>query len=46
MYAPVVTRFRTYNIPVDPVSDAYMQTILRLPSMKAWYRDADEEEIT
>jgi glutathione S-transferase len=45
MYAPVVTRFRTYNIPADPVSDAYMQTILRLPSMKAWYRDADEEEI-
>jgi glutathione S-transferase len=45
MYAPVVTRFRTYNIPVDPISDAYMQTILRLPSMKEWYREADEEEI-
>ena len=45
MYAPVVTRFRTYNVPVDPVSAAYMDTILALPSMMAWYRAADEEEI-
>jgi glutathione S-transferase len=45
MYAPVVTRFQTYNIPVDPVSDAYMQAILGLPSIRAWYRAADEEEI-
>jgi glutathione S-transferase len=44
MYAPVVTRFRTYNVPVDPVSAAYMDTILALPSMMAWYRAADEEE--
>jgi glutathione S-transferase len=44
MYAPVVTRFRTYNIPVDPVSAAYIDTILALPSMIAWYRAADEEE--
>jgi len=45
MYAPVVTRFQTYIIPVDPVSEAYMQAILGLPSMRAWYRAADEEEI-
>ncbi len=45
MYAPVVTRFQTYNISVDPVSDTYMQTILGLPSIRAWYRAADEEEI-
>jgi len=45
MYAPVVTRFQTYNIPVDPVSEAYMQTVLSLPSIRAWYRAADEEEI-
>ena len=45
MYAPVVTRFQTFNIPVDPVSEAYIQTILSLPSMRAWYRAADEEEI-
>ena len=45
MYAPVVTRFRTYGVPVDPVSAAYMDTILALPSMMAWYRAADEEEV-
>jgi glutathione S-transferase len=44
MYAPVATRFRTYNIPADPVSAAYIDTILGLPSMIAWYRAADEEE--
>ena len=45
MYAPVVTRFRTYNVPVDPISAAYMDTILTLPSMMAWYRAADDEEV-
>jgi glutathione S-transferase len=45
MYAPVVTRFRTYNVPVDPVSAAYIDSILALPSMTAWYRAADEEEV-
>ena len=45
MYAPVVTRFRTYSVPVDPVSASYMDTILALPSMNAWYRAADEEEV-
>jgi glutathione S-transferase len=45
MYAPVVTRFRTYNITVDPVSAAYMRAVLSLPSMTEWYRDADEEQI-
>ena len=45
MYAPVVTRFRTYNVPLDPVSAAYSDTILALPSMMAWYRAADDEEV-
>jgi glutathione S-transferase len=45
MYAPVVTRFRTYNMPVDPVCAAYMQAVLSLPSMMEWYRAADEEQI-
>jgi glutathione S-transferase len=45
MYAPVVTRFRTYGVPVDPVCAAYMDAVLALPSMTAWYRAADEEEI-
>ena len=45
MYAPVVTRFRTYGVPVDPVCAAYMDAVLALPSMTAWYRAADEEEV-
>ena len=39
MYAPVVTRFDTYSIPVGPVSRAYMDTILALPAFREW-RDA------
>jgi glutathione S-transferase len=45
MYAPVATRFRTYNVPVDPVCATYIDTILGLPSVTAWYRAADEEEV-
>jgi glutathione S-transferase len=36
MYAPVVTRFATYSIEVDPVSRAYMDAILSLPAFRAW----------
>ena len=44
MYAPVVTRFDTYSIPVDPVSRAYMDTILALPAFREW-RDAALREL-
>ena len=30
MYAPVVTRFEAYSIPVEPISRAYMDAILSL----------------
>jgi len=40
MYAPVVTRFRTYNLPVGPVSDAYCDTIMAHPAMQAWIMEA------
>jgi glutathione S-transferase len=43
MYAPVVTRFDTYSIPVDPVCRAYMDAILTLPAFTAW-RDAALQE--
>lgn len=43
MYAPVVTRLDTYAIPVDPVSGAYMQTILTLPSYREWLAAALRE---
>lgn len=36
MFAPVVARLDTYAIPVDPVSAAYMGTILGHPSYREW----------
>ncbi len=36
MYAPVTTRFRTYHVKLDPVSDAYCDTIFAMPEMQEW----------
>ncbi|CAN1212391.1 GST N-terminal domain-containing protein [Tumidithrix helvetica PCC 7403] len=36
MYAPVVLRFMTYGVPLDPVCQAYYQAILTLPATQAW----------
>lgn len=36
MYAPVCSRFTTYDVPLDPASRAYCRTILALPAMKEW----------
>ncbi|BDW90707.1 glutathione S-transferase family protein [Thalassospira tepidiphila] len=44
MFAPVVTRFKTYGVSLDPIGNAYMETILALPEMKEWYADAAAEE--
>ncbi|MBX2832079.1 MAG: glutathione S-transferase family protein [Rhodospirillales bacterium] len=44
MFAPVVSRFKTYDVTLDPIGNAYMETILALPEMKAWYNDALAEE--
>ncbi len=40
MYAPIVTRFRTYGVEVDPVSRAYMDTVLADPDFQAWEAQA------
>lgn len=40
MYAPVVTRFATYGVPLDEVSAAYCAAIEELPAMQAWRRAA------
>ncbi len=39
MYAPVVTRFKTYGVipTLDPIGRAYCETILNHPDMKDWY---------
>jgi glutathione S-transferase len=36
MFAPVVLRFMTYEVELDPVSEAYSQTMLSLPAMQDW----------
>jgi len=36
MFAPVVHRFRTYDIPVAPKALAYMETMMALPAFAEW----------
>jgi glutathione S-transferase len=36
MYAPVCTRFATYDVTLDPVCAAYRDRILALPVMREW----------
>ncbi|TCP08345.1 glutathione S-transferase family protein [Caldimonas thermodepolymerans] len=43
-FAPVVTRFRTYGVPVPEAVGAYMARVLDLPAMQAWVRDALAEQ--
>ena len=40
MYAPVVSRFVTYSIPLDEVSGEYALAVLALPSFEEWKRAA------
>jgi glutathione S-transferase len=43
MYAPVCTRFRTYCVELDRVSQAYCERILSLPTMLEWIEAAKLE---
>jgi glutathione S-transferase len=43
MFAPVVTRFVTYSIPVPRFAAAYMEAILAHPWMQEWLEAAQEE---
>jgi glutathione S-transferase len=43
MYAPVVTRFLTYDVAIDKASAAYCKRIMELPAMKEWVALAREE---
>ena len=43
MYAPVVTRFLTYHVALDPVSSAYCQQIIDMPEMIEWAEAAKLE---
>jgi glutathione S-transferase len=43
MFAPVVTRFITYSLPVTPVGQAYIEAISAHPFMQEWLEGAAEE---
>lgn len=43
MYAPVVTRFLTYDVIVDKTCAAYCKHIMALPAMKKWIAEAKKE---
>lgn len=43
MYAPVVLRFQTYDVKLDPVCAAYATTLLALPAMVEWIEAARRE---
>lgn len=45
MYAPVCTRFLTYDVKVDPVSQAYCELMLSQPEMKEWLKGAKSEPL-
>ncbi len=43
MFAPVCTRFVTYDVPISKVTKAYCDTILSWPPMVKWIEDARNE---
>ncbi len=43
MFAPVATRFTTYDVKLSPVSEAYRATIMDWAPMKEWIAAALEE---
>ena len=45
MYAPVVHRFRTYAIPVEPEAQSYVDAMLSLPAFQEWTRDGLAETL-
>ncbi len=44
MFAPVVNRLYTYDIPVSRRTRDYMSAMMALPAWKAWIADAEAEE--
>jgi glutathione S-transferase len=43
MYAPVATRFSTYDVKLDRAAQDYCETILALPDMLEWTEAAKAE---
>lgn len=46
MYAPVVTRFITYGVTLDPICQDYCDAIVAVPAMQEWIAAAHAEPET
>ena len=45
MYAPVVSRFRSYSIPVSGAAKGYCETVWVWPAVQKWVEDAKAETL-
>ena len=45
MFAPVVHRFRTYEVPVSPEAHRYMDTMMGLEAFQEWTREGLAETL-
>ena len=43
MFAPLATRIRSYEIPVDRMTNDYIDAIFNLPAFQKWYQAAIAE---
>jgi len=43
MFAPVVSRFETYEVSVEKVCRSYMDDMLTIPMFEKWYADGEAE---
>jgi glutathione S-transferase len=43
MYAPVVTRFRTYDVRLDEACERYAAHVVAWPDLREWTRSAQDE---
>jgi glutathione S-transferase len=43
MYAPVVSRFITYQVNLGAVERAYLEAIWQLPALQNWVAAAEQE---
>jgi glutathione S-transferase len=43
IFAPVATRFVTYDVPLPPACASYRDTIMAMPELQAWVADARQE---
>ncbi len=46
MFAPVISRFKTYDVALSDVCRAYADAVLALPAMQAWAAAARDEPYT